>query len=68
LRNIYLSKKETVYQIDSLEDIEVVLKGRIRNNGDWTRYYIRLSFIGGDQLMFGECLTFRKASEKVKLD
>ncbi len=48
-----------------MTDIEIVLKGVIRRSADHSRYYIRISFKGNKKLIFGECLTVRKASDKV---
>ncbi len=45
--------------------MEILYKGKVRRDGDYTRYYIRLTFTGKEQLVFGECLTLRKAAEKV---
>jgi hypothetical protein len=47
-------------------DMEILLKGVIRQGGDYTRYFIRFSFKEGDKLIFGECMTLRKASDKFR--
>ncbi len=66
LINCYLSKKEEVYDIDDLKDVEMLLKGKVRNTGDTRRYYIRLTF-KNNRVLFGKCMTFRKVLDKVKL-
>lgn len=67
LINIFCSKKGKTIQIDQLTDIEILFKGRIRRSGDYTRYFIRFTFRDGEKIEFGECLTFRRISEKVKI-
>lgn len=64
LFNIFLKKEET-FQLDELDDIEILLKGIKRGNNDSTKYYIRFTFKNGKQLVFGKCVTFRKVSDKV---
>ncbi len=66
LVNVFLSKIEKSFKIDEMTDMEILYKGKIRRDGDYTRYYIRLSFKENESLVFGECLTLRKAAEKVK--
>jgi hypothetical protein len=66
LYNIFLSKVEKSYNLDDIVDIEVLYKGVIRHNSDSTRYYIRFTFKDTTKLVFGECMTFRKASEKYR--
>ncbi len=65
LINIFLSKIEKTEKIEDLIDIEILLRGVIRHSGDFTRYHIRLTFKEKKQLLFGECLTLRKAADKV---
>jgi hypothetical protein len=65
--NVFLSKIEKSYPIDELDDIEVLYKGYIRRSSDSTRYFIRFTFKDKSQLVFGECMSFRKASDKVFL-
>ncbi len=50
-----------------MTDLEILLKGIIRRNADHSRYYIRIKFNDKEELVFGECLTMRKASDKVSL-
>ncbi len=47
-------------------DIEILLKGVIRRDGDYTKYFIRFSFKEDDKLIFGECMSLRKASDKYR--
>lgn len=47
-------------------DIEILLKGVIRRDGDYTKYFIRFSFWEGEKLIFGECMSLRKASDKYR--
>ena len=63
--NIFCSKIEKTFSIDEVDDLDIVLKGVKRRSGDHTRYYIRISFKDKKNLLFGECLTVRKASDKV---
>jgi hypothetical protein len=65
LVNIFLSKVTKIYRIEDLLDMDVLYKGKIRRDGDYTRYYIRLFFKNNEELVFGECLTLRSAAEKV---
>jgi len=57
---------EKIYKIDELVDIEILLKGIVRRDGDYTKYFIRLSFREGEKLIFGECMSLRKASDKYR--
>jgi hypothetical protein len=66
LYNIFLSKVEKSYNIDDLVDIEVLYKGVVKHNSDTTRYYIRFTFKDLSRLVFGQCMSFRKASEKYR--
>jgi hypothetical protein len=43
----------------------VLYKGVIRRSSDTTRYFIRFTYKDKSQLVFGECMSFRKASDKV---
>lgn len=65
LYNIFLYKKEKVYNYNDLEKVDIVLKGTVRRQHDSTRYYIRLKFKNEKSFTFGESLTFRKISDKV---
>ena len=47
-------------------DIEILLKGVIRRDGDYTKYFIRFSFREGEKLIFGECMSLSKASDKYR--
>ena len=63
---MFLSKIDKVYSIDELVDIEVLLKGVIRQSSDYTKYFIRFTFKNGEKLIFGECMSLRKASDKYR--
>ena len=63
---MFLSKVEKVYSIDDIVDIEVLLKGVIRQSADYTKYFIRMTFKGSEKLIFGECMSMRKASDKYR--
>ena len=63
---MFLSKVDKVYSIDDLVDIEVLLKGVIRQSSDYTKYFIRMTFKDGEKLIFGECMSLRKASDKYR--
>jgi hypothetical protein len=63
---MFLSKIEKVYQIDDMCDIEILFKGILRRSGDYTRYFIRFTFRDNVTLVWGECLTLRKASDKYR--
>ena len=62
---MFLSKIEKKFKLDDIIDIEIVLKGIIRRDGDYTRYHIRISFKDKETILFGECMTLRKVVDKV---
>ena len=64
--NIFLAMRVKRFNLNEIEDIEVVLSGVKQGTRDTTKYYIRLTFADGKQLTFGECMSFRKGGRKVK--
>lgn len=63
---MFCSKIEKINKIDEIIDIEIVLRGVIRRSEDSTRYYIRIRFKENNELIFGECMSVRKASDKFR--
>lgn len=62
---MFLSKIEKTHKIEDIVDIEIVLKGVVRHSGDSTRYYLRFTFKDKEKILFGECMTLRRITDKV---
>jgi hypothetical protein len=54
-----------MYPFNEVTDIEVVMKGRVDDSSDNSKYYIRFTFKDKKTIRGGECFSFRKAAEKV---
>ena len=63
--NIFCSKNETSFKISEIYNIEIVLRGSKRAQTDTTRYYIKLTMIKNQSLIFGKSVSFLSISQKV---
>jgi hypothetical protein len=63
--NIFCSKNETSFKISEIYNIEIVLRGSKRAQTDTTRYYIKLTMINNQSLIFGKSVSFLSISQKV---